>query len=232
MKSTGMGLFLLVAGYSYAGIQPDATRVIYPAGKREVTLTLTSKTPEPRLIQTWIDNGDADALPETAKVPFIIIPPIFRLNPEKGQTLRILHTGGPVPQDRESVFWLNVLEIPPKPDARTDHIQLTVRTRMKIFYRPADLPGSPKEAYTQLRWRLISNTLECDNPSAFNVSFNHVGLKSANDSSGRQSGMCPARGKQTFAVDATPAQLAGGKLFFTTIDDRGGLEHHETTFSR
>ncbi|HAT2608337.1 TPA: molecular chaperone [Kluyvera intermedia] len=233
MKRAWLLFILLFAEYVHAGIQLAATRVIYPAGKREVTLAVTSKDPTPRLIQTWIENDSVD----TAKVPFIILPPIFRLNPDKGQTLRIIYTGGAVPQDRESVFWLNVLEIPPKPAGKADHIQLTVRSRLKLFYRPEGLAGSPKAAVAQLRWRLVQNNqgyaLECENPSAFTVSLNHVGLTDTVKSEDeRQSGMCPARGQQRFAVQATPAQLGGGTLFFTTIDDYGGQHHHQATLSR
>ncbi|MCL9672092.1 molecular chaperone [Citrobacter sp. MNAZ 1397] len=235
MKRAWIFLVLLLANYAHAGIQLAATRVIYPAGKREVTLAVTSKDPTPRLIQTWIENDDADA--PSASVPFIILPPIFRLNPDKGQTLRIIYTGGAVPQDRESVFWLNVLEIPPKPSGKADHIQLTVRSRLKLFYRPAGLAGSPKAAVAQLRWRLVREgqdyALACENPSAFTVSLNHVGLTDTVKSEDeRQSGMCPARGQQRFAVQATPAQLAGGRLFFTTIDDYGGQHHHQATWRR
>ncbi|MGK9175802.1 molecular chaperone, partial [Yokenella regensburgei] len=226
-------LVLLLICDAHAGIQLASTRVIYPAGKREVTLAVTSKDPAPRLIQTWIENDNAD----TAKVPFIILPPVFRLNPGKGQSLRIMFTGGAVPRDRESVFWLNVLEIPPKPAGKADHIQLTVRSRLKLFYRPAGLPGSPKEAVTQLRWRLVQTSqgyaLECQNPSAFTVSFNHVGLtKTVNSEDERQSGMCPAKGQQRFTVQARTGQLTGGRLFFTTIDDHGGQHHHQATWGR
>ncbi|VTP15083.1 Chaperone protein EcpD precursor [Phytobacter ursingii] len=233
MKRAWILSVLLFAGHVHAGIQLASTRVIYPAGKREVTLAVTSKDPAPRLIQTWIENDSAD----TAKVPFIILPPIFRLNPDKGQTLRIIHTGGAVPQDRESVFWLNVLEIPPKPAGKADHIQLTVRSRLKLFYRPTGLTGSPNAAVTQLRWRLVQNNqgyaLECENPSAFTVSFNHVGLTdTVKSEEERQSGMCPARGRQRFAVRATPAQLTSGRLFFTTIDDYGGQHHHQAVWRR
>ena len=233
MKRAWIFLVLLLANYAHAGIQLAATRVIYPAGKREVTLAVTSKDPTPRLIQTWIENDSAD----TAKVPFIILPPIFRLDPDKGQTLRIIYTGGAVPQDRESVFWLNVLEIPPKPSGKADHIQLTVRSRLKLFYRPAGLAGSPKAAVAQLRWRLVREgqdyALACENPSAFTVSLNHVGLTDTVKSEDeRQSGMCPARGHQRFAIQTTPAQLGGGTLFFTTIDDYGGQHHHQATLSR
>jgi chaperone protein EcpD len=66
-----------------------------------------------------------------------------------------------VPQDRESVFWLNVLEIPPKPVGKANHIQLTVRSRLKLFYRPAGLAGSPKAAVAQLRWRLVRGSGLC-----------------------------------------------------------------------
>jgi chaperone protein EcpD len=73
MKRAWLLLILLFAGYAHAGIQLAATRVIYPAGKREVTLAVTSKDPAPRLIQSWIENDDADA--PSANVPFIILPP-------------------------------------------------------------------------------------------------------------------------------------------------------------
>ncbi len=50
-----------------------------------------------------------------------------------------------LPKDRESVFWFNVLEVPPKPDAATvanqSLLQLAFRTRIKLFYRPEALKG-------------------------------------------------------------------------------------------
>ncbi|VTR34364.1 putative chaperone protein EcpD [Serratia fonticola] len=53
--------------------------------------------------------------PDTVKVPFT---PDATGRPYrsrvKGQALRIARTGGGLPSNRESLFWLNVLEIPPK----------------------------------------------------------------------------------------------------------------------
>ena len=219
-----------------AGIQIDSTRVIYPAAKREVTLSMVNDAHSPRLLQSWIDNGDPDMQPDTAILPFIVTPPVFRLDPGKGQTLRIVFTGDDIPKDRESVYWLNVLEIQPKPAGKkegTDNfMQFSVRTRLKIFYRPQGLSGSPQEAVGKLHWRLVSadkgHALECDNPSAFNVSFNDVRLKGVAESeAGKQSGMCPARGKTIFPVKGLP----GGEVAFITIDDYGGYKKHEATFS-
>lgn len=218
-----------------AGIQIDSTRVIYPAAKREVTLSMVNDAHSPRLLQSWIDNGDPDMRPDTAILPFIVTPPVFRLDPGKGQTLRIVFTGGDIPKDRESVYWLNVLEIQPKPAGKKEGIdnfmQFSVRTRLKIFYRPQGLPGSQQESVGQLRWRLVSadkgHALECDNPSAFNVSFNDVRLKGVTESEAeKQNGMCPAKGKKIFRVGGRP----GGKVALTTIDDYGGYHESETFY--
>jgi chaperone protein EcpD len=208
-----------------AGIQLDSTRIIYPADKHEVTLGLTNHTSTPRLIQTWIDAGDSNA--KNAAVPFFVTPPIFRLDPEKGHSLRIVHTAGALPQDRESVFWLNVLEIQPKSvgdQADKNSIKVTIRIRLKIFFRPKGLVGSPDEAVSQLRWRRVTDdkgvSVACDNPTPWNVSFNHIGLKNVPVTDDeKQSGMCPARGSRTFTLTGSPE--TDGKLTLITIDDFG-----------
>lgn len=226
---------LLLLSTAHAGIQIDSTRVIYPAGKREVTLSMTNDADTPRLLQAWIDDGNEDTRPNTITVPFLVTPPIFRLDPGKGQSLRIVFTGGDVARDRESVYWLNVLEVQPRPpgkkEGKNNYVQFSVRSRLKIFYRPAGLPGSPKESVAQLRWRRVveggGQALECDNPTAFNVSFNDVRLKGVTESEAeKQAGMCPAKGQKRFPVRGTP----GGQVAFITIDDYGGYSAHEANY--
>lgn len=61
-----------------------------------------------------------------------------------------------LPKDRESVFWFNVLEVPPKPDAakaaNQSLLQLASCTRIKLFYRPEGLSGIPSDAPLALKW--------------------------------------------------------------------------------
>lgn len=214
-----------------AGIQMDGTRVIYPAARKEVTLGINNHADTPRLIQAWMDNGDPDVQPGTDVVPFIVNPPIFRLDPGKGHSLRIHYTGGTLPQDRESVFWLNVLEINARPGVETreshSRIAFPVRSRLKVFYRPAGLPGSPKAAVGQLRWQAVAGGVECDNPSAWNVSFNQVALKGTPVSEDTPTGMCPAKGKATFGVKTPP----GGTLALSSINDYGGYDASEANYT-
>lgn len=162
---------------SQASVVIGGTRIVYPQREREVTIRLTNEGAVPALLQAWIDDGDANADPATIKVPFTLTPPMFRIDPDKGQTLRLIYTQAPLPIDRESVFWLNTLEVPPRqktaPDANT--MQIAYRTRIKLFFRPSGLAGKPEDAPAKLRWSLGSNAsgkvLHVSNPTAFHVSF-------------------------------------------------------------
>lgn len=225
---------------AHAGIQINGTRVIYRADQREVSLGMLNDGKEARLIQAWIDAGDAAERPETSKAPFMITPPMSRVDPGKGQTLRIIFNGADLPQDRESVFWLNVLEIPPKPKAGADgdlnFMQMAIRSRLKLFYRPKGLPGSAEAAIDQLSWRLVPETggyvVECTNNTPYNVSFSDVSFKHAKpDNIVSKGGMCPAKNKTNFTMVGSP-DGAGGKLDLTWINDFGGFVPHEASFSR
>ncbi|WP_164671810.1 fimbria/pilus periplasmic chaperone, partial [Pseudomonas viridiflava] len=100
---------------AHAGVVIDGTRHIYPQQRREITLRLTNDDERaPRLVQVWLDQGDPASDPSNSEVPFSLSPPVFRLYPQKSQAVRLVYTEEPLPADRESLFWLNALEIPPK----------------------------------------------------------------------------------------------------------------------
>ncbi len=177
-----LALGLLGAPASHASVVIGGTRVIYNAKERETTVKLTNEGKVPALTQAWLDNGDPKAAPSAINVPFTVTPPVARIDPGRGQTLRIIYTGEPLPQDKESVFWLNVLEIPPKPsgdEADANKLQLAFRTRIKFFFRPSGLKGEPGEAPAQLVWRLAPSgkqpALEARNPTPYHVSI--VGVR-------------------------------------------------------
>ncbi len=68
--------------------------------------------------------------------------------------LRIVRAGGNLPEDRESVYYVNVKAIPPAPaEESANTLQLAIKTRMKLFYRPAGLKGNPMDSYKALVWK-------------------------------------------------------------------------------
>ena len=103
----------------------------------------------PIVAQTWVDNGDVNAAPELSHAPFVTLPSVFALPPSALKGLRILFAGANLPTDRESVFWLNLYEIPPSQPITpplASRVTLAMNTQMKIFYRPKALPGNAENA--------------------------------------------------------------------------------------
>jgi chaperone protein EcpD len=170
------------APQAIAGVVVDGTRVVYPVAKREVTINIRNPGATPSLVQAWLDAGDPHAKPGESKVPFVLTPPLFRLDPTKVQSLRLVYTHDPLPADRESLFWLNVLDIPPRAAADTDapnQLELAFKHRMKVFFRPAGLAGSAADAPARLTWKLLSKDgklvgIEASNPTAYHVSLVQV----------------------------------------------------------
>uniref|UniRef100_UPI0038BA1F66 fimbria/pilus periplasmic chaperone n=1 Tax=Paraburkholderia aspalathi TaxID=1324617 RepID=UPI0038BA1F66 len=204
-------LLAVVTFPASASVVVTGTRVIYPESSREVDVRLTNSDKTPLLVQAWVDDGQIDVSPDKLKVPFILTPPMFRMEPSKGQTLRLRYTGDPLPKDRESVFWLDVLEVPPKPvnaDGK-NMLQVAFRTRIKIFFRPQVLQQEPDQAevHGQLKWRIRENkagfaVLGVDNPTPYYISFNRVTARSGSGDTHFDIAMVPPLGH----VDLTPQQ--------------------------
>jgi chaperone protein EcpD len=206
-----------------ASIVISGTRVIYPADAKEVTVKLTNKGSGPVLIQSWIDNGDTNAKPESISVPFILTPPINRVEPSKGQTLRLSYTGAALPTNKESVFWLNVLEIPAKAAKQGDenYLQMAFRSRIKLFFRPAGLSGNANDAAKALTWSANTGGVLATNPTPYYVSLVTVTVN------GKQAEgqMVAPGGSQKFAL---PAASAGNKVGFEFVNDYGAVNNAES----
>ncbi|ATM98189.1 molecular chaperone [Yersinia frederiksenii] len=128
--------------FANASVVMNGSRIIYSAGEKEHSVQLTNNDNFPNAVQVWLDSGDAKSTPETGKAPFIVTPPFFRIEANAGQTLRLKYTGSGLPTDRESVFYLNFLQVPPVNKAEKNNKMLVLmRNRIKVFYRPESIAG-------------------------------------------------------------------------------------------
>ena len=180
LRSLAFCMPLLAVTAAHAGIVINGTRIIFPGDKNEVTVKLTEESKKvPGLAKMWLDTGDQNASPDTLKVPFDITPPAQRIEPGHSQSVRIIFTGdaNELPKDRESVFWFNMLDVPPKKahSKTSSTLQFAFDTRIKLFYRPAGLPGTPELAMKGLKWTLVKQgdgyALKVENPSPYFVSM-------------------------------------------------------------
>lgn len=219
---------MMVSQPNYASIVMDGTRVIYQGNKNEVTISLTNKNKRPVLIQSWIDTGNENTTPEKISVPFVLTPPINRVDPDKGQTIRISYTGVPsLPTDRESVFWLNVLEVPSKDKNSADvqqKLNVVFRTRIKLFYRPEGLAGNSNDAPNDLHWHLNGSNAIVQNSSKYNITIFMVNYKGNGVSSEANGKMIAPGESQQFTLKNT-GNIDG--LTFSTINDYGALINHK-----
>ena len=175
----------VLASIGHAEIILHGTRVIYPSDAREVSLQLSNNGTTPSLVQAWIDDGNSKSTPDESNVPFIITPPISRIEPTKGQTLRItaLPNASQLNQNKESIFWLNVLDIPPKPEGKkqvnneplpNNFLQLAIRSRIKFFYRPANLKENIDTFSEKIQWVKNGETLLIKNPTPFYITMSSI----------------------------------------------------------
>ncbi|MET3075984.1 MULTISPECIES: fimbrial biogenesis chaperone [Pantoea] len=209
----------LMSGQALASIVITGTRVIYHQDDKEVSVQLKNVGASPVLIQSWVDNGDANATPENIQTPYIITPPVNRVDAGKGQTLRLsLSNSGAFAHDRESVSWLNVLEIPAKTKdkAELNTLQMAFRTRIKLFYRPAGLKGDANEAVKSLNWSVSNGQLKASNPTPYNVSLVTVTVN------GRtiDGEMVPPLSSLTFKISAS----AGANVSGDYVNDFGAVQ--------
>ncbi|HEI3942079.1 TPA: fimbrial chaperone [Escherichia coli] len=237
VKKTVSALFvstLLASAPAFADIIISGTRIIYNADKKDVNVRLENKGNRPLLIQNWLDTGDDNADPSQIKVPFTATPPVSRVEPKRGQTVKVMYTGATaLPKDRESVYWFNVLEVPPKPkDAEADKnlLQLAFRTRIKLFYRPSGLQGEPAEAPAKITWKLNNAQLQANNPTPYYVSFNEVKLESGGKTYNVNSSMVAPFSQASFGVTGLPGSMSSGKVVFKAINDFGGNIDGSATF--
>jgi len=154
-----------------AGIVLNTTRVIYPAQDKEVSFGVHNSGGGEILLQSWLES-DAQG---TTDLPFVITPALARMPGDARQLLRIMYAGVDMPQDRESVFWLNVQEIPQA--ASENALQIAIRQRIKVFFRPQGLKEEPARAPDELQWRLQGDVLQVSNPGPYYVSMVGIEVK-------------------------------------------------------
>ncbi|MEC5341966.1 fimbria/pilus periplasmic chaperone [Brenneria populi] len=195
------------------GIGLGATRVIYPAGATQTSLTVNNSDDKSRfLIQSWVEDSSGNKTSD-----FIVTPPLFVANPKGENTLRIMYTGKPLPTDRESIFWMNVKAIPSvnKNELQDKNVlQLAVLSRIKLFVRPANLAISSTDAPGQLHFSRVNETARIDNPTPYYitlVNINRSGKKLPNV-------MVPPMGYISIPLPAGTS----GDLTYQTINDYGG----------
>jgi len=183
---------LLCPWWVQASVVVTGTRVIYDETKKESVVRLRQTGEVPVLVQLWLDDGDDNLEAHTKQTPFLITPAVTRMDPDAGQSVRIQRVGEAISQDRETLMFFNVLEIPFAPTAQRNagdnFIQFSSRARLKFFYRPKGLRPEPEKVHQLLRFSLLPERNErgewqvrISNPTPYHAVFKDLALRTGAD---------------------------------------------------
>jgi P pilus assembly chaperone PapD len=211
----------LIVNEASASVALDRTRVIVN-GDASTSLTVRNENKElPYLAQAWIE----DAAGKKITSPMVVLPPLQRLEPGATSQFKVevLPAGKALPQDRETLFYFNLREIPPR-SKKSNTLQIALQTRVKLFYRPVSL-AVDKTGKAELWQEKMTLTRSgsgylINNPTPYYITV--VGASSqlkGDDVAGFKPVMIPPNGQAPLAGSLT---ALGSSPVLTYVNDFGG----------
>ncbi|MFC0228327.1 fimbria/pilus periplasmic chaperone [Serratia aquatilis] len=228
MKSVNTGM-ALIAGtllcvlttQAQAAIALDRTRIIFAGGDKSVSLSVNNDNPQlPYLAQGWIEDAQGNKVTS----PLTVLPPVQRIEAGAKSQVKIqaLPTVSQLPQDRETLYYFNLREIPPRSE-KSNTLQIALQTRIKLFYRPKGLVKTTAEMATpwqdQLKLTKQGDKYLVSNPTPYYVTLVDVGSRKGVSAPGFEPLMLDPKGSASLGVNAS---VLGNEPVLTYVNDYGG----------
>jgi P pilus assembly chaperone PapD len=224
-----VGTFL-VAHQASAAIALDRTRVIFNGGEKTQSLSISNQNNElPYLAQGWIEDAEGNKI----QSPLAVLPPVQRIEPEGKSQIKILAlpAANLLAQDRETLYYFNLREIPPKSD-KANVLQIALQTRIKLFYRPAAIVPSRSDLNSPWQNNLTmtrqGDNYQVNNPTPYFVTIVDAHIHSEKGNKGEPIIPIMIAPKSSMQLGVSAASL-GSTPTLTYINDYGGRP--EVTFS-
>lgn len=219
---TFIASLLLLPVSSQASVVLGGTRIIYSSEKKEVQIPLKNKDEHARyLVQSWVSNLD------DSKAPFIITPPIYKLDENKQTLLHVIFTGdkNSLASDRETLFLANIKSVAAMPEELKDKntLQFAMKIRLKLFWRPQSLDAtSALTAWEKLQFHIDGSRLIAKNMTPFYVSLGTLAVdgkdvQAEENKPNALSMMVAPFSEQSFSLPA----VSGRIITWSAINDYG-----------
>lgn len=226
-KIAAVSLALMVVSAANAAISLDRTRAIYLGGAKSISLNIINENKElPFLAQSWLENEQHQKI----TAPLVVLPPLQRVEAGERSVVRITKTAGAelLAQDRESLFYFNLREIPPK-SSKTNVMQLALQTQIKLFYRPKTIEVPKGQIWQEkLMFRKNATGMTIENPTPFYITLTGMARNTQKQGGGEigdfQSMMLAPKSSETVKL----RDSSFNRFVVTYINDYGG--HPELHF--
>ncbi len=211
------------------GVSIDTTRIIYQTDSHAASTSVRNSSRKAvYLIQVTV-SADPD---RKKAAPFVVTPPLFRLEPGIQNQVRIIKTSKALPADRESLFWFTAQAIPLSPEPGnvtrqqiTGGVQIAIANTIKLMYRPSGLPVSSEQGFGSLRFKPTAEGITVTNPSPYYITFSSlkVGGQELMTKQQKENMVSP------FSALSFPFKGAHypAKVSWTVINDLGGESSYQ-----
>ena len=213
---------ILVAQQANAAIALDRTRVIVNGGEKSVSLSITNENKNlPYLAQGWMEDAQGNKVSS----PMTVLPPVQRVEAGAKSQVKVQTSPamGSLPQDRETLFYFNLREIPPRSN-KPNVLQIALQTRIKLFYRPAAITLDKTQAakgdwVEKVTLARQGDKFVVNNPTPYYLTI----VEGRSSAKGTPVGFTPimVAPKGQAAIEASASAL-GNSPVLTYVNDYGG----------
>ncbi|HBV9912405.1 fimbria/pilus periplasmic chaperone [Klebsiella aerogenes] len=228
--TAGAGVVLCtLSTQALSAIALDRTRVIVEGGQKSVSLSVSNENKQlPYLAQGWIE----DARGKKISSPLTVLPPVQRIEPGARSQVRLqtLPEISQLAQDRETLYYFNLREIPPRTN-KPNTLQLALQTRIKLFFRPKSLIPAKSDAPWQEKITLTRSgeRYQVNNPTPYYVTLAEGSDRPGGSPvKGFKPLMIEPRGQATLSAGVSEL---GNTPVLTYINDYGGRPQLKFTCS-
>ena len=213
-------LFMLPFSLAQAAISLDRTRVIFGGDNKSVSLNIHNDNKElPYLAQAWVENEQS----QKVSGPIVVLPPLQRVEPGAGGQVKLVKTPEVegLPQDRESLFYFNLREVPPRSE-RANTMQIALQTKIKLFYRPKTITPNTGDVWQErLAVSIAGHGFQVENPTPYYVTISDI-----QDSSDKResSEFTPVMLPPFSSRQIAPTGVITASPVLTFINDYGGYQ--------
>ncbi|WP_447884846.1 fimbria/pilus periplasmic chaperone [Serratia fonticola] len=156
-----------------------SSRIIYTHGlKSGATIGVENRQAFPVLVKAQTYQEDRKNIAK-----FILTPPLFRLDAQRSNLIRVVALNNNYSPTQETLNWLCVTAMPPDTalDSNTtkvkSSVQVSVSSCIKLIYRPESLKEKSLADVTQdIEWRMKDRNVHVYNSSPFYINLSSASI--------------------------------------------------------
>ncbi|WP_413492351.1 molecular chaperone [Morganella psychrotolerans] len=209
-----------VMSQAHAVLGLDRTRIIFNEEDGGVSVVIENQdSASSFLAQTWIEKPNGEKLNNS----LVALPFLQKLSPKQKKQIKITYMEGQnlLPQDRESLFYFNLLGIPPQ-GKESSVVQFTIQSRLKLFYRPKGIDykmSADNDFRRDLSVIKQGGNVKLTNPTPYNIIITNLNINRSKDNDFPETVVAPF---SDLTVKLKDPSWSSFEIAY--IDDFGGLK--------